>query len=357
MAKQEVAMLIAEVHAVAAAIFKVLTISTFTLSHPFAVAVGVIFVFPHLHEVVAVVDVSLAIVGADAGTGGNGAVGHDGANGDAGLTRKEAVAHVALVVAEEAFATVVGTYAPLQPRGLDELEHAAELVVGEPHHRVLGRTSHREDAEQPPPAHALADEKLLDVGQVTVVAAVDAGDNVEHQPWRCHEHVDGLRHHGEAPFVAAHPVVVGFQAVQADGDAAQAGFEQSVETLARKEKAVAHHPPGESPFADFAAALFQVRAHEWLAAGDDHEHLARVGLGRNAVEHTQEVGKRHVLLLHLHFAVGAAMPATEVAPERALPEELAQRMLAALIGLVQAPEVKRQFTFESKGSDFCGWHG
>ena len=76
MAKQEFAVAIAQMHAVASTVAEVLTLGAFVLLHPFAVAIGVIAVFPDFHEVV-FVDVALIIVGADAGTGSNRAVGHD----------------------------------------------------------------------------------------------------------------------------------------------------------------------------------------------------------------------------------------------------------------------------------------
>lgn len=83
--EQEFAVTVAQVHPVATTIAEVPAVGTLASTHPLTVAVGSIAVLPHLHEVI-LIDVPLGIVGPDAGTGGNGTVGHDGADGDASLT-------------------------------------------------------------------------------------------------------------------------------------------------------------------------------------------------------------------------------------------------------------------------------
>lgn len=98
MAEQQFAVAVAQVHAIALTVAEVLAVGTLAATHPFTVAVGGIAVLPDIHEVV-LVDVALMVVGTDAGTGGNGAVGHHGTNGDTGLTGEQPVAHLTLVIA------------------------------------------------------------------------------------------------------------------------------------------------------------------------------------------------------------------------------------------------------------------
>ena len=104
-AEEEVAIAIAEVHAVALAVAEEVAVGTGAGAHPFAVAVGLEAVFPHVHEVV-LIDVALMVVATDAGAGGDGTVDEDGTNGDACLTGVEVVAHFAFVVAKKTFAAV-----------------------------------------------------------------------------------------------------------------------------------------------------------------------------------------------------------------------------------------------------------
>ena len=329
-------------HAVASAVAPVFTCFAVALAHPFPVAVRVIFLFPHLHEVITVVDVPLIIVGTDAGTGGNTAVGHHRAHGDARLTREETVANLAFVVAQKALTAVVGTYAPLQTCTLDELKHAAELLVAQQHLGVFRSPSHGEHAEQSPPRDALSDEKLLDFVQMGIVAPVHTRHDVPHDVLCPHQHVDGLAHTGKAVFVASHPVVVFLQPVHADGDAVESGTKKSVEALPCQIKPVAHHAPGEALLVYLSTAFLQVVAHQGLTSRHHDEDLVGVSLCGDAVEHTHKVLLGHILLLHFHLAVAATVAAMQVATERTLPEELPQRMLLAYVVLAQPPQFQCQ---------------
>ena len=128
MTEQETAVAVAQMHAVALTVAEILAVGTNTATHPLALAIGCIAVLPNIHEIV-LVDVALMIVGTDAGTGCNGAVGHDGTHGDACLSGEETVTHLALIVAQKALTTIVGTDAPFLTGSFDELEESAELVV------------------------------------------------------------------------------------------------------------------------------------------------------------------------------------------------------------------------------------
>ena len=107
MAEQQLAVGITEMHATTFAITEILAGGTCLLLHPAAVTIGMIAVFPYLHEVV-VVDVTLFIVAANAGAGRDGAVYQYGTDGDACLAGIEVVAHFAFVVSQKAFTAVGG---------------------------------------------------------------------------------------------------------------------------------------------------------------------------------------------------------------------------------------------------------
>ena len=62
-------------HTVTLTITEILTLGTFILLHPLAMAIGMIAILPDIHEII-LVDVSLIIVCTDAGTGSDGTVGH-----------------------------------------------------------------------------------------------------------------------------------------------------------------------------------------------------------------------------------------------------------------------------------------
>ena len=74
MALQQMALAIAQVHAVAPAEFEELAVGTESRAHPLPVAEPIEAVLPHLHEIV-VVDIALMEVAPDAGTGRYGTIG------------------------------------------------------------------------------------------------------------------------------------------------------------------------------------------------------------------------------------------------------------------------------------------
>ena len=169
--------------------------------------------------------------------------------------------------------------------------------------------------------------RLLDAGEFGVVATVDAGHDVEDEVRLCGEHSDGLRRPLEAVFAPAHPVMVLLQAVQADGGAAHAGGQQAPEALLREREAVGDHAPGEALLVDAPSARLQVGTHQRLPARDDHEDGVGLAPGVDAVQHAQEILAGHVGRRRHGLAVAAAVAAREVAAQRALPEELLQRMV------------------------------
>ena len=129
MAEEKFAVGVAEVHAVAFAVFPDFTGGALVFMHPGAVPEGLEACVPDFHEVI-LVDVSLMIIGSDTGAGGDAAVGKDGTNGDAGGADVEVAAHIALVIAQEPFAAVFGHNPALLTGGLDEIHQAFEFFVG-----------------------------------------------------------------------------------------------------------------------------------------------------------------------------------------------------------------------------------
>ena len=76
MAEEQLAVVVAQMHATAATVAEIATVGTLVAPHPLAIAIGLETAFPNLHEIV-VVDVALMIVGTQTGTGTDGSVAHD----------------------------------------------------------------------------------------------------------------------------------------------------------------------------------------------------------------------------------------------------------------------------------------
>lgn len=334
--KEEVAFAVAEVHAVTLAIAEEGAIVAIACSHPLAIAIGLETMFPHVHEVV-VVDVALVVVATDAGAGGDGAVDQDGTNGDACLTGVEVVAHFAFVIAQKSFTTVFKMDMPFLAGGTDELEDGAELCIGQLQLGVGSCTTYWEDGEDAPAGHSLAKEVLTDVGQMVEDATGDASDDIVGEMGDASEHGECLIDPLETLRIATHPIVVVLQAVEAEGDGMHAGLDQTHKTFGGKGKAVGDHSPWESFGIDGGTAVFEVGSHERFASRDDDEDIVWIGLGGDAVEHSQEVVLGHVGLSGLSLTVASAMAAMEVAAEGTLPKQLLQGMFLQHVLFAFAP--------------------
>lgn len=177
MAEDETALAIAQVHAVAPAEPPIATVLAVVLAHPVALAIGQITVLPYVHEVV-VIDIALMIVGTDAGTGGDGAVGHHGAYRHTCLTVEKHIANLTFVTTQETLAAIRGIDAALLTCLTDEVEHPPILFVADFHHGVAGSTAYGEDGIDAPIADALADEIVAHERQLLVIALVDTGDDI-----------------------------------------------------------------------------------------------------------------------------------------------------------------------------------
>ena len=109
--------IIAQMHSVSPAVAPMPTVLAVSCPSPVEGAMWLVAVFPDVHEFV-LIDVALVIIGADAGTGGNGTICHNAAHGDARLAMEEMVADVAFVVAEETFAAETGLYGAIMVFGV-----------------------------------------------------------------------------------------------------------------------------------------------------------------------------------------------------------------------------------------------
>ena len=339
MAKQQLVIAVAQVHAVSLTIAEIFAVSTLACLFPLPLTVGRKPVLPDLHEVI-LVDVALMKVGTDTCTGTYCPIGHHTTNRNAGLTGVKQITHLALIVAQEALAAVVHTDLTLLARPLYIVEHTSELLIGEPHHRVLGSPAYRENGEKTPSPDALRDEEMLDVVKTRKVTTVHAGNDVEEKSLLGSEHVNGLANHAEALRVASHPVVLVLQPVKADRHRADASPEKPLPSTGRQVEAVGHHPPGESLLTDGCTAVFKVLSHQRLPTSDDDAHLVGISFPGDGVEHTQEVLLGHVLARRLHLAVAAAVTAFQVAAQRTLPEELPQGVLLDEDGLLLPPKLE-----------------
>ena len=247
--------------------------------HPPAVTVFLELVLPDLPEAVAV-DVALVVIAADAQASRDGAVGQDGGHVDARAARIVMIAHLAFVRTEEPVTAIVGSDLAFKAGLLDELHHLHELVVGELQVGVVGGTAKGENGEQPPKLDAQRDKIVAETGQVVDVALVHTGDDIPGESGMLLQGLHGHQHVFETQGVAAHPVVVVLEAVEADGDGLQAALHELVEPLGGERHAIGHHAPNEAPFGEGLATGGQVAAHRGLAPGGDDHHVRLVRCAR-----------------------------------------------------------------------------
>lgn len=162
---------------------------------------------PHIHEVVAV-DVALVVVGTDAGAGGYRAVRQNGGDTDAGVAGIEAIAHLALVTAKEAFTAVADAQFAFAAGTTDEVHQTLEVAIIQLKLGIAGGTPDGENGEQAPAANASLVERVLQLLQTGIIAAIDAGDDIPLHVPLLRQQADGVHRTGVAVGMAAQPVVV-----------------------------------------------------------------------------------------------------------------------------------------------------
>lgn len=141
----------------------------------------------------------------------------------------------------------------------------------------------------------------------------------------------------------AHPAVRLFKAVEADGDAVEAGAAQRQKPFGRESQAIGYDASWQLAAKQLGSDLFQISAHGRFAARDDNvEAMALLDgqVRQYGVDHTQEILGRHIGMCGRLLAVAAAVPASQVAAVGAFPEKLTERMLAPLLKLYVAEELE-----------------
>lgn len=125
---------------------------------PFAVAELVEAILPHVPETVPV-NIPLMEIGPDGGTARNRPVHPDRGSRNPGGALVEIVPHLAFVTAQKAFAGVTQVDASLLTGTLYELQHLAELCVGNRERRIVLGPADREDREDAPIFHSFGDQQ------------------------------------------------------------------------------------------------------------------------------------------------------------------------------------------------------
>ena len=266
-----------------------------------------------------------------------------GGHRDPGGTLVEVVADLGLIAAQEALAGVAHVDAPLAPHAADVVEHRAELGVGECQRGIVTRPAGRKNREDPPMAHPLGDEHLAESLELRHEFPRHAGHHVARELRFAQHEPQGLQRTVVTLRMAAEPVVLAFESVEADRHRAQAGPQQRLEPCGRQGHAVGDHSPRIAAPRDLGTCPLEVLAHEHLASRDDDQHIGRIDMrGNLLVEYTQEILDRHIRHTGIDATVAAAVAAREVAPQRTLPEERIETVFAHLGGIKVGEEIEGQ---------------
>ena len=120
----------AKMHRPAKAVLEYLAISAGACFHPGAVAERLETVFPHIEEIV-LVDIALYITTVDVGTGRDGAINQNGADGNARTAEIEPVTDFTLIRPDIGLTTELAVNPSLLSGGDDEVHELAELFIAE----------------------------------------------------------------------------------------------------------------------------------------------------------------------------------------------------------------------------------
>lgn len=129
-------LVVVQVHTAAQTETPHLAIGALPFAGPFAVAELVEAILPHVPETVPV-NIPLMEIGPDGGTARNRPVHPDRGSRNPGGALVEIVPHLAFVTAQKAFAGVTQVDASLLTGTLYELQHLAELCVGNRERRIV----------------------------------------------------------------------------------------------------------------------------------------------------------------------------------------------------------------------------
>ena len=348
MAVHQPSIVVAQMHSPTLAVAPHLAVGTLVMARPLPMAELFEAVLPNIPKAIPI-DIALMEVGPDRRTARNGAIHPDRGDRNAGSTLIEMVAHLSFVTSQKSFAGVADLDTSLLARAADELQHLAELAVGQGQRLILLGTASRENREDAPMADTLGDQKLLELFEAIDHRRGDTGNHVIGQSRRTDNHTEGIKCLFETAGVAADIVVRILEAVKTDRDGTKTGIDKAFESSRIECKAVGHHSPRVSPAGNLAARLLQIAAHKHLSARKDYQDLAGAGMGCHLlVEYLQKVRKGHIRNPGIDPAVAAAMAAGQITTQRTLPKEGVQFMSLDLT------PCERQRVLWDNAADFFG---
>ena len=104
------------------------------------------------------------------------------------------VTHLAFIVAEEAVASVVGTYHAFEASLFDELEHLDKLSVRQLQFGLAFGSPEWEHRKQTPASYSQRDKEISKLRQVFYCSLVNAGDDVPGEGRMLFHRLDSRQH-------------------------------------------------------------------------------------------------------------------------------------------------------------------
>ena len=291
-----IAVAVPVVHTAAKTSVEHTTVAALASACPVALAEGFEALLPHLEKVVFVYVALPEGSAVDVGTGAYGTVDENRGDVDAGVAEIGVLAHLAFVAAQVALAAVGDSHRRdrVLTFVLDKLHQMNKLRIGEMQLGMVVGASDGDDGEYAPLFDSEADQQVVYFVKMRQVALADAGYDIEVEPAFGGGYGNGLACAFEAALAAAHPVVVGLEAVEADGHRAEACRHKPLVHSLVVEPSVGDDAPAHAAAAQGASHIGQVGPQQWFASGqDDGEawHQCFLGYG---VESAQEVLERHI---------------------------------------------------------------
>ena len=285
------------------------------------------------------------VVAAQARASRDASVAKHGRDVHAGAAEERVIAGIFLVAAEESFAAVVDADDVQFFHFADEVEHLAEFLVCELEQRIVLGAALREYCCNAPALHSDFQQQVEDLRKFLQVLAVHAGHHIEGEAFGVGGHVYGAQRSLKAMRIAAEMVMACFEAVKTDGERAEPCVQKLCIAFRRHGKSVRDHAPGVAALFDFLTAFFEVRAHEWFAAGNHDDKVLRINVRGELVEHRHKVFAGHVGDGVLD-AVATAMQTVQVAAERAFPEKVRERVSLDFVVTIEAISFESEFLFK-----------
>lgn len=319
-----IGLLVPEVQTIPFAMAEEFAILADTRLGPGAIPHDLVPVFPHVGEVV-LVDVPLDKTVPQVGACGDASVHEYGAHIDSSTAEKEVVSDTALIVPQEALASVVGFYLALLAGLFNEVEYSFEFIVGQLQLRILRSSSDGENRRDPPSPHTEVDQQLSDLRQLVEVAVVDAGQHIVFEV-RMRQHLDRIDGSVEGEWVLAQPVVRVTQSVQAYRAGTHPRLKQGLHPFLCHQISIGDDTPREPELVELPSGLLQILAHQGLPARDHNDGVMGVDNRDDLFDRPDEVLDGHVLDLRGLAAITATMQAAQRTAQRAFPEKIGELM-------------------------------